>query len=72
MSDADYVVIGGGIAGVSCVQTLRLLSEDVVRILLITSTEVVKTVTELTHLTKLLSSFNVLERDCDEWQGRKY
>ena len=41
MSDADYVVIGGGIAGVSCVQTLRLLSEDVVRIVLITSTEVV-------------------------------
>ena len=67
---ADYVVIGGGIAGVSCAQTLRILTseQENVSIVLISATEVVKTVTELTHLTKLLSSFNVVEKNVEEWQ----
>ena len=65
---ADFVVLGGGIAGVSCVQTLRLLAPDTASIILVTASEVVKAVTELTHLTKLLSSFSVMERDAGEWQ----
>ena len=65
---ADFVVLGGGIAGVSCAQTLRLLAPDTASIVLVTASEVVKSVTELTHLTKLLASFNVTERDNGEWQ----
>ena len=65
---ADYVVLGGGIAGVSCAQTLRLLAPDSATIVLVTASEIVKSVTELTHMTKLLSSFSVMERDAVEWQ----
>jgi len=65
---ADFVVLGGGIAGVSCAQTLRLLAPDTASIVLVTASEVVKSVTELTHLTKLLASFSVTERDAGEWQ----
>ena len=65
---ADFVVLGGGIAGVSCAQTLRLLAPDTASIILVTASEVVKAVTELTHMTKLLSSFSVTERDAGEWQ----
>ena len=68
MSSADYVVLGGGIAGVSCAQTLRLLAPDAASIVLVTATEVVKAVTELTQLTKLLSSFSVIERNVQEWR----
>ena len=55
----SYLVLGGGIAGVSAAQTLHLLDSEA-DITLVTATELVKTVTELTHLTKLLSSFNVI------------
>ena len=68
MISADYVVLGGGIAGVSCAQTLRLLAPDAASIVLVTATEVVKAVTELTQLTKLLSSFSVIERNVQEWR----
>ena len=63
----EYLVLGGGIAGVSAAQTLHLLDSEA-SITLLTATEVVKSVTELTHLTKLLSSFNVIEKDIVEWQ----
>jgi len=65
----DFVVVGGGIAGVSCVQSLRLIAPEHVSILLVTASELVKTVTELTHLTKLLSSFNVIEKSTEDWQN---
>jgi len=65
----DYVVVGGGIAGVSCVQSLRLIAPEHVSIILVTASELVKTVTELTHLTKLLSSFNVIEKSNEDWQN---
>ena len=49
---------------------MRILTSDQenVSIVLVSATEVVKTVTELTHLTKLLSSFNVVEKNVEEWQ----
>ena len=64
----SYLVLGGGIAGVSAAQTLHLLDSEA-DITLVTATELVKTVTELTHLTKLLSSFNVIEKNIEEWQN---
>ena len=67
MLTADYLVLGGGIAGVSTAQTLHLLQSEAT-IVLVTATEVVKSVTELTHLTKLLSSFNVIETNITDWQ----
>ena len=68
MLKTDYLVLGGGIAGVSTAQTLHLLHSEA-SIVLVTATEVVKTVTELTHLTKLLSSFNVIETNIKDWQS---
>ena len=67
MLRTDYLVLGGGIAGVSTAQTLHLLQSEA-SIVLVTATEVVKSVTELTHLTKLLSSFNVIETNIKDWQ----
>ena len=67
MLRTDYLVLGGGIAGVSTAQTLHLLQSEA-SIALVTATEVVKSVTELTHLTKLLSSFNVIETIINDWQ----
>ena len=67
MLKTDYLVLGGGIAGVSTAQTLHLLHSEA-SIVLVTATEVVKSVTELTHLTKLLSSFNVIETNIKDWQ----
>ena len=60
-------MLGGGIAGVSTAQTLHLLQSEA-SVALVTASEVVKSVTELTHLTKLLSSFNVVETNINDWQ----
>ena len=67
MLRTDFLVLGGGIAGVSTAQTLHLLQSEA-SVALVTASEVVKSVTELTHLTKLLSSFNVVETNINDWQ----
>ena len=51
----------------TCAQTLRPLAPDTASIVLVISSEVVKAVTELSHMTKLLSSFSVTERDAGKW-----
>ena len=64
---ADYLVIGGGIAGVSCVEMLTFFASGS-SVVLVTATTMVKAVADISQLTKLLTTFNVVEREVDEWQ----
>lgn len=64
MKEATFVIIGGGIAGVSCVEGISFLAPEE-SIILISSSPVIKKVTNLKHLTKLLSEFSVEEKNPD-------
>uniref|UniRef100_A0A182P4V5 FAD/NAD(P)-binding domain-containing protein n=1 Tax=Anopheles epiroticus TaxID=199890 RepID=A0A182P4V5_9DIPT len=63
-----YVIVGGGIAGVTCAETLALLrphdSSD--RILLLTESTLVKAVTNVVPLGKILNRFDVKEKSGQE------
>ena len=50
----------------TCDQTLRPLAPNTASIVLVTASEVVKAITELTHMTKLFSSFTMTERDAGD------
>ncbi|KAL1457684.1 hypothetical protein WDU94_007887 [Cyamophila willieti] len=63
-----YLVIGGGIAGVSCVEGLAFLHPDA-SIGLITPSGIVKAVTKAVPVTKLLSDITVEETDADKLEG---
>lgn len=67
MLQADYLVLGGGIAGVSCAEMLAFLAPNS-SVVLITATTMVKAVTDINQMTKLLTNFNVVEREMMEWQ----
>lgn len=62
--EADFVVIGGGIAGVSCIEALSYLKPES-RIILLSESPVVKAVTNFQPITKLLTVFDVIEQDLD-------
>ncbi|VDI40709.1 Hypothetical predicted protein [Mytilus galloprovincialis] len=58
-----FIVVGGGIAGVSCAEKLSsLCPEDEIHVLLISSSTLVKTITNYRKITKTLESFDVEER----------
>lgn len=64
-----YVVIGGGIAGVSCAQALESLSPNQnARVLLLSSSSIVKSVTNLDYITRSLTEFEVREQNLQELQ----
>ncbi|XP_070532147.1 pyridine nucleotide-disulfide oxidoreductase domain-containing protein 1-like [Ptychodera flava] len=65
-SKASFVVVGGGIAGVTCVETLVQLNPDD-PITLITASELIKAVTNLQRVTRTLESFDVEEKPCSEF-----
>uniref|UniRef100_A0A1I8H3N9 Pyr_redox_2 domain-containing protein n=1 Tax=Macrostomum lignano TaxID=282301 RepID=A0A1I8H3N9_9PLAT len=54
----DFVIVGGGIAGVTCAETLAALEPDA-RVLIVSASPVVKAVTNLRPVTKLLEEFDV-------------
>lgn len=56
-----YVVIGGGIAGVTCAETLSSLCPDE-EILLITASKLIKAVTNYQKVSRTLEQFDVEER----------
>uniref|UniRef100_A0A224XNA7 Pyridine nucleotide-disulfide oxidoreductase domain-containing protein 1 n=1 Tax=Panstrongylus lignarius TaxID=156445 RepID=A0A224XNA7_9HEMI len=62
MKQATFVIIGGGIAGVSCAEGLSFLSPDKT-IILISASPTVKMVSNVKHLTKMLTDFDVTERE---------
>ncbi|XP_050077677.1 pyridine nucleotide-disulfide oxidoreductase domain-containing protein 1 [Anopheles maculipalpis] len=62
-----YVIVGGGIAGVTCAETLNLLRTDPNdRILLLTESSLVKAVTNVVPLGKILNRFDVEEKSTGE------
>lgn len=59
--EATYVVIGGGIAGISCIEALKLYTTD--SVLLISESPVVKVITDVQFHTKIAAGFNVEDRN---------
>ncbi|XP_065083477.1 pyridine nucleotide-disulfide oxidoreductase domain-containing protein 1 [Ochlerotatus camptorhynchus] len=57
-----YLVVGGGIAGVSCAETLVFLADSKDSIILITESSLVKAATNLIPLGKVLTRFDVQEK----------
>ncbi|MCL4127036.1 UNVERIFIED_CONTAM: hypothetical protein GTU68_036579 [Idotea baltica] len=65
----DFIVIGGGVAGVSCAEQLYNY-DDSCSILLISASDYVKTVTNVHYLTKTLDYFDVEEKSPDVLEKR--
>ncbi|XP_005090885.1 pyridine nucleotide-disulfide oxidoreductase domain-containing protein 1 [Aplysia californica] len=61
MTSGQYIVIGGGIAGVSCVEALSYLDKDA-KITLISASPLIKTVTNYVQLTQVAETFDVEEK----------
>ena len=76
MMNAKYVVIGGGIAGVSCVSELRRrLSDDDdddgggdEKIILVTFSQILKTVRNVRRETRTIETFDVVSEDSETFQ----
>lgn len=66
---ATFVVVGGGIAGVSCVEQLSLLCPEE-SIVLVSSSDVVKAVTNLSKITQWLTTFDVVEESFQEFSTK--
>ncbi|XP_044268607.1 pyridine nucleotide-disulfide oxidoreductase domain-containing protein 1 [Tribolium madens] len=60
--EATFVVVGGGIAGVSCAETLAFLEPEKT-IILISESSLIKTVTNLHAITRTLTDFDISETD---------
>lgn len=58
---ADFVVVGGGIAGVSCAEALAVLSPDA-SVLVVSASPLIKAATNVQPLTKYLVRFDVEEQ----------
>lgn len=61
MSSATFLIIGGGIAGVSCAETLAYLCPNK-SIILLTQSPLIKAVTNLVCLGKCITTFDVEEK----------
>lgn len=66
--ESTFLVIGGGIAGVSCIETLTFLCPDAT-IILVTESSLIKTVTNLVPLAKAVSRFDIEERNANTLKG---
>lgn len=60
VTQADYVVVGGGIAGVSCAEQLSFLDSNA-NIILISSSQLIKAVTNFKKVSRALETFDVEE-----------
>ncbi|XP_041351777.1 pyridine nucleotide-disulfide oxidoreductase domain-containing protein 1-like [Gigantopelta aegis] len=58
---AAFVIVGGGIAGVTCAETLSALCSDV-KIILLAASGLIKTVVNFQQVSRTLESFQVEER----------
>ncbi|XP_001356103.2 pyridine nucleotide-disulfide oxidoreductase domain-containing protein 1 [Drosophila pseudoobscura] len=63
--DCNFLVVGGGIAGVSCAETLAICCPSS-SILLLTESSIVKSVTNLVPVARYLHKFDVREKDVNE------
>lgn len=64
---SDFLVVGGGIAGVSCVEQLNLLCPDK-KVTLITAMDLVKAVVNLTQYGRHFEEFEVEQKDVDTFR----
>ena len=69
IDEFDAVVVGGGIAGVTCVESLLLL-EPALKIALISATPCVKSTCNVVALGRIMEKFDVIEQDRSEFQER--
>lgn len=63
--EATYVVVGGGIAGMSCVEQISAFDPDS-SIVMVSASPLIKTVTSVTPLTKMLVEFSVEEKSYED------
>lgn len=68
--EATFVVVGGGIAGISCVETLAFLEPEE-SVILISESSLIKTVTNLHAITRTLTEFDIKETTSD-YLSNKY
>ncbi|PSN43440.1 Pyridine nucleotide-disulfide oxidoreductase domain-containing protein 1, partial [Blattella germanica] len=61
-----FVIVGGGIAGVSCAEGLAFLCPEK-KVVLITASPLIKAVTNIVHLTKTLCQFDVQELNAEKF-----
>jgi len=66
---ANYLIVGGGIAGVSCAEMLAINCPNE-SILLISASPTVKAVTNISNLTKLITTFNIKEETAEEFASK--
>ena len=64
LGNFDFIVVGGGIAGVSCTEFLSNLSDDKT-ICLISSTDLVKAVCNIRKIARSLEEYDVKEKPLD-------
>ena len=64
-----YVIVGGGIAGVSCAEMLAINCPNE-PILLISASPTIKAVTNISHLTKLITTFNIEEESGEALESK--
>lgn len=68
--EATFVVIGGGIAGISCIETLKLYTTE--SVLLISESPFIKVVTDVKFHTKIAAGFTVVDRSVYTIQSAEY
>jgi len=68
--DSTYVVIGGGIAGISCVESLKSYTTE--SVLLISESPIVKVVTDVKFYTKIAAGFKVEDRNLQYIENTEY
>ncbi|XP_056631285.1 pyridine nucleotide-disulfide oxidoreductase domain-containing protein 1 isoform X1 [Diorhabda sublineata] len=64
--EATFVIVGGGIAGVSCAETLAFFEPDK-SIILLSESSLIKTVINLHAITRTLTQFNIQEMESSEF-----
>ncbi|XP_075211413.1 pyridine nucleotide-disulfide oxidoreductase domain 1 [Lycorma delicatula] len=62
MEEVTFIIIGGGIAGVSCAEILGYLCPNE-KVILFTASPVIKAVTNIVPLSKMLAQFDVVEKN---------
>uniref|UniRef100_A0A0K8SBP7 Pyridine nucleotide-disulfide oxidoreductase domain-containing protein 1 n=2 Tax=Lygus hesperus TaxID=30085 RepID=A0A0K8SBP7_LYGHE len=65
MKQATFDIVGGGIAGVSCAEGMSFLAPDE-SVIVISASPMIKKVTNIRNLTKMLSEFSVEEQSSSQ------
>ncbi|XP_018562937.1 pyridine nucleotide-disulfide oxidoreductase domain-containing protein 1 [Anoplophora glabripennis] len=67
--EAVFVIVGGGIAGVTCAETLAFFEPEK-SIILLSESSLIKTVTNLHAITKILTNFDIKEISAQEFSTK--